>query len=201
MASSMHLHFFGTVSAFLYIGLAISSHAAGGPSLPVFYALMFSLALISFGLFLKLNLNDSAVSLGAIVFWAVVFRMIGVAGLPIYEDDFYRYLWDGYLFYERGSPYGIAPSDYFGNEEIPSAFQNILGGINYPEIPTIYGPLLQLSYLLAYLIAPGEVIALQALYSLADVALIIVLSKLTKPINVLLRSLKQRTAVHMTVYN
>ena len=107
-----------------------------------------------------------------------MFRVIGVWGLPIYEDDYFRYLWDGFLFVNSGTPYGLAPSEFFGDEAIPETFQTILSGINYPEVPTIYGPVLQLSYALAYLIAPGEVMALQALYGLTDVALIWVLSKL-----------------------
>ncbi|TNF06084.1 MAG: hypothetical protein EP323_05480 [Gammaproteobacteria bacterium] len=119
-------------------------------------------------------------------FWAVIFRLVGCMGVPLLEDDFYRYLWDGYRFFENGSPYGVPPSVFFGDTSIPQTFINILAQVNYPQVPTIYGPTLEYSFLLSHLIAPAEVWPLQWLYSVVDLALIALLLRMAKPRWVLL---------------
>jgi alpha-1,6-mannosyltransferase len=102
--------------------------------------------------------------------WAIAFRLIGFIGAPVYEDDFYRYLWDGRTFALTGNPYDHAPSDSFGDETLPEKFQTILSRVNYPDIATIYGPVCEFSFLLAYYISPGELWPLKLLYLLADLA-------------------------------
>ena len=75
-----------------------------------------------------------------LLLWAGCFHVIGVLGDPLWEDDFFRYLWDGYRFYETGSPYGIAPATFFGDGTIPTIFQGLLARINYPDVQTILWP-------------------------------------------------------------
>lgn len=127
-----------------------------------------------------------SVSAMQLFFWAVIFRLVGCMGVPLLEDDFYRYLWDGYRFFENGSPYGVPPSVFFGDTSIPQTFINILAQVNYPQVPTIYGPTLEYSFLLSHLIAPAEVWPLQWLYSVVDLALIALLLRMAKPRWVLL---------------
>jgi len=127
------------------------------------------------------NSHDKKNYIFFIVLWAVIFRIIGLFFDPIFEDDFYRYLWDGFQFSENKTPYGIAPSEFFSDDTIPAPMQSILDEINYPDIATIYGPIFQYSFLLSYKILPASVFTLQLLYSLIDIALILVLSRLCKP--------------------
>ena len=127
-----------------------------------------------------------SVSAMQLLFWAVIFRLAGCMGVPLLEDDFYRYLWDGYRFFENGSPYGVPPSVFFGDTSIPQTFINILAQVNYPQVATIYGPTLEYSFLLSHLIAPAEVWPLQWLYSVVDLALIALLLRMAKPRWVLL---------------
>lgn len=108
----------------------------------------------------------------SVLLWAVIFRVIGFAGQPIYEDDFYRYLWDGRTFALTGDPYSQPPSASFGNDSIQPPFNDILGRINYPDIPTIYGPLTELTFLLSYWIRPGELWPLKLLYLAADLGIL-----------------------------
>ena len=110
-----------------------------------------------------------------IIFWALCFRLIGVLGEPLWEDDFFRYLWDGYRFFESGSPYGVAPSEFFGDSNIPNQFRYLLSRINYPDVPTIYGPVAEYSFLLSHLIAPAKVWPLQLIYGVVDLSLVILL--------------------------
>src|SRR5688572_6902551 len=43
---------------------------------------------------------------------AIAARVAGLLTPPIYEDDWARYLWDGYRFLQDGTPYGEPPGAY-----------------------------------------------------------------------------------------
>lgn len=85
---------------------------------------------------------------------------------PVAEDDYWRFLWDGYRNATDASPYGRPPADWFGDESLPREMQRVLDGINYPEVPTIYGPLLQALFAAAHAIAPADPRGLAVLFGL-----------------------------------
>ncbi|MGH1429400.1 MAG: hypothetical protein ACRBEE_15800 [Arenicella sp.] len=114
----------------------------------------------------------------AILCFAIVFRVIGVFTFPVLEDDMYRFLWDGRMTVETGSPYSWVPADFFDDATLAEPFETILGLINHPEIATVYGPTSQALFALSYLIAPGEIWPLQAMLALADMIVIFVLLRL-----------------------
>lgn len=91
-----------------------------------------------------------------IFFWALGFRLIAFAAVPVMEDDHHRFLWDGYRFATTGDPYSEAPQAHFSDDKIPREFREVLDRINYPDIPTVYGPLTQWAFRLSYLIAPAQ---------------------------------------------
>lgn len=168
------IHALGLAGALVYGGLAWFSVHPQLLSPAVFYGLLgcgFVLSVLAFRF-------ARAVSPLQLLCWAAVFRLIGCMGEPLLEDDFYRYLWDGYRFFQTGSPYGLAPAAFFGDGTLPQGFINVLAQINYPQIPTIYGPTLEYSFLLAHLIAPAQVWPLQLLYSLLDLALVALLLRM-----------------------
>ena len=100
----------------------------------------------------------------AIVAWAVAFRLVGVATEPSWEDDYHRYLWDGYTTTQTGNPYAEPPAAAFGRDEVwPPAVERALDGINNPDLPTIYGPGSQLVFAAAAVIAPGSFLWLKLL--------------------------------------
>lgn len=117
----------------------------------------------------------------AILLWAVAFRVVGLFAFPVLEDDWYRYLWDGRMLVETGSPYGVAPLAFFGDPSVPTAFADLLDGVNHPDLPTVYGPVTQLVFGLAYLIAPGSLLALKLLLVTADLALVVGMRRLLPP--------------------
>ncbi len=108
---------------------------------------------------------------------AATVHLIALWGQPILEDDHYRYLWDAFRFASDGTPYGVAPSAFFNDASVPPMFQTILNFINYPDIPTVYGPVLQVWFLAGYAIAPGNVEALQALNAAVSVATLLLLAR------------------------
>jgi alpha-1,6-mannosyltransferase len=121
-----------------------------------------------------------------VFFWALAFHVIGFLGLPLFEDDHYRYLWDGYRTVSSGSPYGIAPEDFFSDKHTPPEMNAVLSGINYPEVPTIYGPALQGIFASGYLIAPGKFWPVKSILILANLCLIFLLLKHADAKNVML---------------
>jgi alpha-1,6-mannosyltransferase len=119
-------------------------------------------------------------------FWAVVLRVIGFFGQPIFEDDYFRFLWDGRLFAVSGNPYGVPPIQFFADASVPDSFQSVLNGINHPDVPTIYGPICQFVFLLGYWISPAQLWPIKVVLIAADLGVLWLLLKITAPKNALL---------------
>ena len=97
-----------------------------------------------------------------IVAGVVGFRLCGVGTTPAWEDDYFRYLWDGWMTWHTGSPYGTPPLDWFVTTTVPEGMQAALDGVNNPERPTIYGPLAQTWFAAAALAGAGKLWVLKA---------------------------------------
>lgn len=169
-----------------YATLAVLGQQPGEPPLTAFFLLIVWTGLPPIGLYLHFRRREEAFPLSRLLVWAVVFRICGLAGGPFYEDDFYRYLWDGYRFATTGTPYGAAPEDSFIDPGVAPVMQSVLDRINYPELPTIYAPVTQSVFLLGYWLQPGSVAALQAILIALDLVAVALLLRLAPPRNVLL---------------
>ena len=101
---------------------------------------------------------------------ALVLRLIAFQGEPLLEDDHYRYLWDGHRTLTALDPYRLAPAAYFGDDGVSPLWQAVLNGINHPEVPTIYGPLLQWVFALGQWLTPAKVGGVQAILLGVDLA-------------------------------
>ena len=133
-----------------------------------------------------LNERGAEITFFSLLLWAIVFRIIGVFGSPILEDDFYRYLLDGCLFVSSGSPYGIAPSSLFLENTLTPECREALNWVNNPDVPTIYGPLLQYVFAFSHLVSPANINLLQLILVLFDLGVIILLRQFASPNNILL---------------
>ncbi|MCY3590049.1 MAG: glycosyltransferase 87 family protein [Acidobacteria bacterium] len=169
-----------------YAALAFLARQTGEPDLRAFLVLAAWTGLPVFGLFFHFRRTGEPFPVSRLLFWAIAFRLIGIVGGPFYEDDFYRYLWDGYRFATAGTPYGAAPEEFFVDPAVPVLFQGVLDGVNYPELPTIYGPVTQVVFLVAYWIKPASVAVLQAILIGVDLAVVALLLRLAPARNVLL---------------
>ncbi len=176
----------GTLTSLAYLYLALNSSEYGDLELGQLLGVSLFCAGLSFWVWHVHSRQKLDISLITLLGFAIVFRIIGSFSFPILEDDFYRYLWDARLTIETGSPYGIAPAEFFGKPNISQSFEFILDGINYPYVETIYGPTCQWLFALAFLISPGEIWPLQVLIGLIDLMVILLLLKLAKPTSVLL---------------
>lgn len=175
----------GCLSALAYGYLAINSQHYGDANLTQLLGVSFLCAALSFCVWAHSHYAKVRLSAPLVVGFAMLFRMIGLSAFPILEDDIYRYLWDAHMSFELGTPYSITPADFF-DVDLSERFETILGLINYPDIATVYGPVTQMAFALAYLISPGEVWPLQLIFALADIGIILILLKLAKPKFVLL---------------
>jgi hypothetical protein len=134
------LHLAGFVALAGYVGLAWQAGSVEArPALGVALALgWIGLGLVAW------KVCDSNAARWVVVGWALVFRLVGLGTEPTWEDDYYRYLWDGYQMLETGNPYAKAPAEFWGRDaDIPDAAATALDGINHPDIRTIYGPVAQ----------------------------------------------------------
>ena len=166
-----------------YLLLSFYSHSEWRYHLPSFLIISTVIQILTIIAFLYAPDNLSKLP---VILLAVIVHIIGVFGLPLFEDDYFRYLWDAYTFSTLGTPYGISPESFFDKPNIPDNFQEILGYINHPDLPTIYGPTLQYSFWLAYWLEPGSVFTLQCLYAFANLLIVIIALELAKPKYVLL---------------
>ena len=165
----------GASTALVYLTAVIMQDTSAAVGLYEFLSVELVLVILWLAAF-SVARNCSAIK--TVLLWALIFRVIGIWGLPILEDDWYRYLWDGYRFISDGTPYGVAPSAFFVSDGLPDRFVEIVGQINNPDLPTIYGPTLQYLFALAYLISPGELWGLKLIMLCADIAVIAILLRL-----------------------
>ncbi len=117
---------------------------------------------------------------------ATVLGCIAVLSSPLLEDDHYRYLWDAYQWHTQGSPYRFPPDAFFADDSLPWHWQEVLTGINNPELKTIYGPVLQSLFALAYFIAPGQLWAWQLVLLVIHLLGLLVLLRVSKHKSLLL---------------
>ncbi|WED65530.1 hypothetical protein PXH66_01535 [Synoicihabitans lomoniglobus] len=105
----------------------------------------------------------------AVVVWALAFRLAGVGTEPTWEDDYHRYLWDGYQTLTTGNPYAEAPAHFFGRDDgMPVAVARQLDGINHPHLTTVYSPVPQAVFAAAAALAPGSFLVLKLLLLLIE---------------------------------
>ena len=108
---------------------------------------------------------------------ALLLRLIAVQATPLLEDDYFRYLWDGLQTATKLDPYLYPPDHFFGQADLSKSWQDVLSGINHPEVPSIYGPVLQGLFALAYWINPGQVGAIQGLLLVVDMLTMALLAR------------------------
>ncbi len=174
---------FHACGAFLFLGscaLSIGSlyldPTAAASEVYSVIILLFAMA----GVYLYAGLNVTKehwnISLRSILFWAFACRIVFLPSLPIYETDYNRYLWDGFLVTQRINPYKYPPAIFtlsdnerkvFLNQEDIREVNNILDGIhnhekalqtladiNNAELSTIYPPFVQILFALSSLLSP-----------------------------------------------
>ena len=140
------------------------------------------------------KLKDDRRLLSVAMIIGIFMRLLFFGSTPIYEDDWYRYLWDGSSVNAGINPYTYSPADAslidaFGGEPlalssdpdlrtlqtIGSENPTALERVNYPHVSTIYPPLAQASFAAANKIKAFDLNAWRAILLLTDIAMMFVL--------------------------
>jgi alpha-1,6-mannosyltransferase len=117
-----------------------------------------------------------------IVVGGLIARLALFASEPMLEDDYQRYLWDGAVTASGNNPYTFSPEDMrvrSGNLGSLARESGLVAArINHPDLKTIYPPVAQGAFALAYLAEPWSLAAWRSVllvFDLASLALILVL--------------------------
>lgn len=103
---------------------------------------------------------------------AAALHLAAMLGRPAFEDDYYRFLLDGWRLLTAGTPYGLAPQDLFAADFLPAEIERILDNVNNPHLPTIYGPALEIIFAVGYLLSGSDPWGLRALLVAGNLILI-----------------------------
>jgi hypothetical protein len=144
------------------------------------YWLVQAIGWIAFAWILRAG-AESPRALRGLLIWAVTFRLAASATSPLMENDYARHLWDGWQTWTTGTPYDKVPAAAFRDDTVPESLQNVLSELNYPDVPTIYSPVLQGWCALAAAIRPGSLWPLKAFLILADFLVIACLWRSVSP--------------------
>lgn len=158
-----------------YVSLAVASEANGRLPLGFWWGAQ-AAGWLACAWFLG-NAHQGWPAFRLILITSLLFRLCGLFATPTLEDDYHRYLWDGWRATQDGTPYARAPQEFFLNGETrPPGVENALDELNHPDLTTIYAPLTQCLFAAAALIAPGSLVTLKILLLLVDGALLFLLS-------------------------
>ncbi len=148
---------------------------------------------VSVILFIKKKLLSNK-NLLFVILIGIIARLILIPTVPILEDDFNRYLWDGAVAAKGYNPYKYTPKDFF-DEKIPTdntperlyklgkESGKILKLVNHPQIRTIYPPVAQGVFVLTYIIKPWSVPVWKAIIFLLDLIVLFLLFNVLKKLN------------------
>jgi len=188
----------GLISVVLWILLTlisrglIPSFAGFDPELPnrqmsthAFLAIHFLLGVLVLTPLILFRKKLSILPLRPILLFAIALRLAALFGIPIHENDFHRYLWDGKLASHGINPYHYAPANLSDPRvaELRDENPELHRQINHPDIATIYPPVAQVVFATSHLLFGDSLIGLKCLllvFDLGILALIIVVLRQLK---------------------
>ncbi len=132
---------------------------------------LFLLALVGAWWIFRSDADDAA-TLGLILGFALLFRLLLLPTPPVLSSDIFRYVWDARVQSSGVNPYLSAPAD-FTSEELKR--DPLYQQQNRPFARTIYPPLAQAAFRAVRVVAGESVTAMKGLVVLADLATIAIL--------------------------
>ena len=115
-------------------------------------------------------------------------RLVLIPSRPLLEVDYYRYLWDGAVTAHGVNPYAYSPQAIRqGQVSIPAKLRRLadeprgaktLRHVIYPQLTTIYPPVAQGAFAVAYGLGPFSVTAWRVVLLACDLAAFFLLARL-----------------------
>jgi hypothetical protein len=106
-----------------------------------------------------------------------LFRATLLLRAPDLSDDVYRFAFDGRVAAAGISPYLHAPED----PAVAGVAPDLLPRVSHRSVKTVYPPVAQAVFRAAAFAVPREVLALKALFALADLAVVLLLFRMGGP--------------------
>lgn len=133
---------------------------------------------------LRADARTQQVCLWLVICLGLVLRVMMFATQPALEDDQQRYLFEGAMVANGISPYRMAPAD--AAHAAPGTIASqlavrswpVIERVNHAMLKTIYPPLAQGAFALAYAIKPFSVQAWRAVLLAADAGILVLLCRL-----------------------
>ncbi len=119
--------------------------------------------------------RQSQAILVCIVAAGLAARLVLFASEPMLEDDYQRYLWDGAVTASGKNPYAMSPRDARAADDaelsqLAGEAGPVLGRINHPDLKSVYPPVAQAAFALAYNLKPWSLSVWRAILLLFDLA-------------------------------
>lgn len=123
-----------------------------------------------------------------IIATGLLMRLAQFAAVPVLEDDFYRYLWDGAVTAHAQSPYLHAPEQVQQRaaavpDELLALAESsgpVIHRINHPWLSTIYPPTAQVAFAVAHWVRPFDIQGLRFVWLALDFAALALLWRLLR---------------------
>ena len=90
-------------------------------------------------------------SLGVALTIGIIFRTVYFNSIPVFSDDYFRFIWDGKMILEGVSPFEFLPSEYVENNS-NKYLHYLVEKMNSPNYYSVYPPMSQLVYTLSALV-------------------------------------------------
>jgi len=165
------------LAAVHFFGLSSTTEEGGANLLPA-SALRW---LKDFAARLNVNLNMATREILTIgILFGALFRLTFLFTQPTLSDDIYRYVWDGKVAANGINPYQHEPE---AEALQPLRDSDIYPFVNHKEIPTVYPPVSQLTFLGLYAIK-GSVLTFKAGLLLFEALMVFVLAFILKSLQI-----------------
>ncbi|GAB3811042.1 hypothetical protein GCM10028895_00830 [Pontibacter rugosus] len=117
---------------------------------------------------------------------AMLFRLLFLFATPFLSDDYFRFVWDGYLLKAGLNPYLHLP-DYYINSAAPAIqgiSQSLYQQLNSPGYYSVYPPVAQAVFWLSVQLSPnsivGSIVVIRLVLLLAEFGSILLLLRLLR---------------------
>ncbi|MGE3528309.1 MAG: hypothetical protein AB7G54_02645, partial [Methyloceanibacter sp.] len=113
-------------------------------------------------------------------------RLVLFASEPILEDDYQRYLWDGAVTASGANPYALSPKEARAQEgplgQLARESGDVVRRINHPELRTVYPPVTQAAFALAYTLKPWSLAAWRSVLLICDLTTLVLIVLLLREV-------------------
>ena len=130
-------------------------------------------------------LQKSKIEEKALFRLGIIFRLLLIFSVPILSDDYFRFLWDGFLIQDGYNPFEFKPNELITRFNGSKIHNELYAGMNSPNYYTIYPPLNQWIFYISSLTKSiyGGIIIIRIFIICAEIATYSIIKKILKRYN------------------